>query len=155
MAPTAAEIVIGLAILAAAIEIGGGLYEFIVIDPAWPHRPTLVQPMHGGVSRKRFWIPAHMVFEILLLAALTVAWGDGDVRRWLLLALAAHAAMRLWSAFDFIPKALAFERAEAATFSREAALRWTRRSRLRMLLDLATLAALLAAFWTAMQKAGI
>ncbi|MGN6097614.1 MAG: hypothetical protein ACTHP8_15430 [Bosea sp. (in: a-proteobacteria)] len=155
MAPTAAEIVIGLAILAAAIEIGGGLYEFIVIDPAWPRRPTLVQPMHGGVSRKRFWIPAHMVFEILLLAALTVAWGNGDVRRWLLLALATHAAMRLWSAFDFIPKALAFERAEAATFSREAALRWTRRSRFRMLLDLATLAALLAAFWTAMQKAGI
>ena len=63
MAPTSVEIIIGITILAAAIGIGGGLYEFIVIDPAWPRRPTLVQPVHGGVSRKRFWIPAHIAFE--------------------------------------------------------------------------------------------
>jgi hypothetical protein len=152
---TIAELIIGMAILAAAIEIGGGLYEFTVLDPAWPRRPALVQPMHGGVSRKRFWIPAHIAFELLLLAALVVAWGDADVRHWLLVAVASHAAMRIWSAFDFIPKALAFERAEGGEFSQEAALRWTRRSRLRMLLDVTTLAALLAAFWTAVRSAGV
>ena len=155
MPATAVEMITGLAILAATAGIGGGLYEFVVLDPVWPQRPALVQPMHGGVSRKRFWIPAHIVFELLLVAALVAAWEDPGVRRWLLIALATHAAMRIWSAFDFIPKALAFERGEVRSTSPEAALRWARRSRLRMPLDLATLAALVAAFWTATRSAGI
>ncbi|AOO82802.1 hypothetical protein [Bosea vaviloviae] len=155
MEATAAELLIGMAILAAAIGIGGGLYEFVVLDPVWPNRPALVQPMHGGVSRKRFWIPAHIVFELLLVAALVAAWGAPGISRWLLIALATHAAMRIWSALDFIPKALAFERDEADSVSPDAARRWTRRSRLRLPLDLAKLAALLAAFWTAARSAGI
>jgi hypothetical protein len=149
------ELIIGMAILAAATGIGGGLYEFIVIDPAWPNRPSLVQPKHGGVSRKRFWIPQHIVFEFLLVAALVATWTASGVRQWLLVAVATHAAMRIWSACDFIPKALAFERAEADSVAPEAARRWTRRSRFRMLLDLATLAALLAAFRAATQSAGL
>jgi hypothetical protein len=40
---------------------------------------------------------------------------------WLLCALGAHVAMRLWSAFDFIPKALAFERADPAAIAESAA----------------------------------
>lgn len=146
---------IGMAILAATIGIGGGLYEFIVLDPAWPNRPSLVQPRHGGVSRKRFWIPAHTAFELLLVAALVMAWPTADIRQWLLVALATHAAMRIWSALDFIPKALAFERAEADGVSLAVAQRWTSRSRLRMPLDLATLAALLMAFRTAIHSIGI
>jgi hypothetical protein len=63
--------------------------------------------------------------------------------------------MRIWSALDFIPKALAFERARADDVSLEAARRWTSRSRLRMPLDLATLAALLMAFRTALHGTGI
>lgn len=155
MEATAAELVIGMAILAATIGIGGGLYEFTVLDPVWPNRPSLVQPMHGGVSRKRFWIPAHIVFELLLIAALVVAWGAPGIRQWLLIALATHAAMRIWSALDFIPKALAFERGEADSVAPDAARRWARRSRFRMPLDLIKLAALLAAFWTAARGAGI
>ena len=149
------ELLIGMAILAVAIGIGGGLYEFAVLDPAWPQRPSLVQPQHGGVSRKRFWIPAHTVFELLLIAALVTAWQAAGIRQWLLIALAIHAAMRIWSALDFIPKALAFERATADGVSLEAARRWTSRSRLRMPLDLATLAALLMAFRTATHGIGI
>lgn len=148
------DMLIGMAILAATIGIGGGLYEFTVLDPAWPNRPSLVQPRLGGVSRKRFWIPAHIVFELLLVAALALAWPAADIRQWLLVALAIHATMRIWSALDFIPKALAFERAEADGVSLAAARRWTSRSRLRMPLDLATLAALLMAFRTATHGIG-
>jgi hypothetical protein len=52
--------------------------------------------------------------------------------------------MRIWSAFDFIPKALAFERADAV--SESAARAWTRRSLWRLPLDLITCGAMLAAF---------
>ena len=75
--------------------------------------PTSLTSMTSGISRKRFWIPAHVTFEMCLICALVVAWPYQPVRQWLWVALISHALMRIWSAFDFIPKALAFERAEA------------------------------------------
>lgn len=60
--------------------------------------------------------------------------------------------MRIWSAFDFIPKALAFERAEA--IDERAARAWTRRSRLRLPLDLVTCFAMLAAFAAVARSGG-
>jgi hypothetical protein len=134
--------VVGAAALA-LLSLGGGLYEFLVVDPFWPKRPDLIQPAHGGISRKRFWIPAHTVFELTLILSLVWAWGNADLRFWLLLALASHATMRLWSAFDFIPKALAFEK--AATVDEVAARKWSRRSKFRFPLDLCTCGSLLAA----------
>ena len=125
------------------ILVGGGLYEFLVVDPFWPKRPDLVQPTRGGISRKRFWIAIHVAFEVVLIAALVSAWSQPAVRTCLLVALASHAVMRLWSAFDFIPKALAFEKAEPGTISEAAARAWTARSRLRLPLDLLTCGALL------------
>src|SRR5262249_58083518 len=47
----------------ALVSLGGGLYEFSVVDPFWPGRPDLIQPGRGGISRKRFWIAAHTAFE--------------------------------------------------------------------------------------------
>jgi hypothetical protein len=137
-----------LVVVAAAfafMSLGGGLYEFLVIDPAWPRRPELIQPSRGGVSRRRFWIPLHTAFELSLIASLVAAWDSPQIRTPLLIALAAHATMRLWSAFDFIPKALAFERADPATFDTAAAQRWTRRSMARVPLDLVTCGAMLTA----------
>ncbi|HEY8519903.1 MAG TPA: hypothetical protein VIN61_07480 [Gammaproteobacteria bacterium] len=127
----------------ALVSLGGGFYETSVVDPFWPARPDLVQPKRGGISRRRFWIPAHTAFELVLIVALVLSWSTADVRSWLLVALASHAAMRLWSAFDFIPKALAFEKAD--NVQAEDARRWTRRSRLRLPLDCVTCAAMLAA----------
>lgn len=142
---------IGLASALACASLGGGLYEFIVVDPSWPRRPDLVQPDHGGISRKRFWIPAHFAFELALIIALVMAWSLADVRFWLLTAFASHATMRIWSAFYFIPKALAFERADPATVSEATARRWTHRSLLRLPLDLVTCTAMLAAFVAAVR----
>jgi len=142
---------IALAGSLALISVGGGLYEFLVVDPFWPRRPDLIQPDRGGISRRRFWIPAHVAFELLLILALVVSWSLPDVRFWLLVALASHATMRLWSAFDFIPKALAFERADPSTIGEDAARAWTRRSRLRLPLDLVTCGAMLAAFAAAVR----
>jgi hypothetical protein len=134
----------------ALLSLGGGLYEFLVVDPFWPKRPDLIQPERGGISRKRFWIPAHTVFELVLIASLVLAWSNLGIRFWLLTAFASHATMRVWSAFDFIPKALAFER--AATVDEAAARKWSRRSRFRFPLDLCTCVSLLAALWVVCHK---
>ncbi len=124
------------------VLLGGGLYEFLVVDPAWPSRPDIVQPIRGGISRKRFWMPAHTVFELTLIASLVLAWSKPDVRFWLLVAFSSHAIMRIWSVFDFIPKALAFEKAE--TVDEAAARRWSRRSKFRFLFDIVTCVSMLA-----------
>ena len=142
-------ILIALACALALVSLGGGLYEFLVVDPFWPRRPELIQPDRGGISRRRFWIPAHVAFELALIGSLVTAWSHTEIRTWLWVALASHAAMRIWSAFDFIPKALAFERAEAV--SESAARAWTRRSLWRLPLDLVTCGAMLAAFAAALR----
>lgn len=136
----------------ALASLGGGLYEFLVVDPSWPQRPDIIQPQRGGISRKRFWIPAHTAFELSLIASLIAAWGQPALRTPLLVALASHAVMRIWSAFDFIPKALAFERAEPAAVAYEAARRWSRRSMARLPLDLVTCGAMLTALVTAASR---
>ncbi|MBA2627121.1 MAG: hypothetical protein H0U85_03850, partial [Gemmatimonadales bacterium] len=129
MVPTLLSL--GFAGALACVSLGGGLYEFSVVDPFWPRRLDIVQPDRGGINRKRFWIPAHVAFELALLVSLIIAWSSPDVRFWLLIGLASHAIMRIWSAFDFIPKALAFERADAESISETDARNWTRRSLLR------------------------
>jgi hypothetical protein len=147
------SLAIGLAASLSLISIGGGLYEFSVVDPFWPKRPDLIQPDRGGLSRRRFWIPAHVAFELVLIVSLILTWSQPGIRFWLLVGLASHAIMRIWSAFDFIPKALAFERADPASMDAAAARRWTRRTMLRLPLDLMTAFAMLAAFATALEAA--
>ena len=61
-------IVVAVAAALACASVGGGLYEFSVVDPFWPKRPDLVQPALGGISRKRFWIAIHVAFEVVLIA---------------------------------------------------------------------------------------
>ncbi len=146
-------IIVAVAAALASASVGGGLYEFSVVDPFWPKRPDLVQPTRGGISRKRFWIAIHVAFEVVLIAALVWAWSQPAVRTCLLVALASHAIMRLWSAFDFIPKALAFEKAEPGAISEAAARAWTTRSRLRLPLDLLTCGAMLWALVLAARTA--
>jgi hypothetical protein len=143
--PVPTSILLAVATALALVSLGGGAYEFLVVDRAWPARPDIIQPGRGGVSRRRFWIPAHTLFELTLLACLVVCWSAPALRQPLLVALASHATMRLWSAFDFIPKALAFERADPASVDEGAARRWSRRSLGRLPLDLTTCAAMMTA----------
>jgi hypothetical protein len=144
---------IALAAALAMVSLGGGLYEFLVIDPFWPRRPDIIQPAQGGVSRRRFWIPAHTAFELSLIVSLAAVWDQPAVRFPLLIALASHGVMRLWSALDFIPKALAFERAEPSTITEADARRWSHRSLGRLPLDLVTCGAMLIAVVTAARLA--
>ena len=143
--PNVEVVLVALTSVLAAVSLGGGFYETGIIDPAWPSRPDIVSPRHGGINRKWFWIPAHVVFELSLILSLVLTWSQPAVRFWLLVALASHVIMRLWSAFDFIPKALRFEATEPDAIDKTAARRWTRRSRLRLPLNLVTCSATLAA----------
>ena len=138
---TPATALLAVVAFLASAQLGGRLYEHRVLDPVWPHRPAIVQHRNGGLSRRRFWIPAHAAFEILLITAVVTCWSHPQVRTALLVATASHAAMRIWSLVDHVPKAVAFEKSDPATIDRDAATRWSRRSLLRVPLDVITCAA--------------
>jgi hypothetical protein len=136
---------IAITTLAACATLGGAVYEFVVVDPFWPKRPGIIQSRNGGISRARFWVPAHTAFEVLLVVTLVVAWSDSDVRIALLVALVSHAVMRVWSLVAVVPKAVAFEKAVPVDVDEAEAVRWTRRSLLRLPFDLVTCGAMLVA----------
>lgn len=144
-------IVVGLAAAQALMSLGGGAYEVLVVDAAWPARPNLIQPQHGGLLRRRFWMPMHGLFELTLLTALVMAWSTPAVRVPLLYGFGAHAVMRVWSFAYFIPKAMAFESDGPSHPGAAAARAWVQRSRLRLPLDLVTIACVVTAFVVALR----
>jgi hypothetical protein len=138
-----------LAFALAAVSLGGGIYETALVDRVWPGNLRLIQPQAGGIDRKMFWMPAHMAFELMLIVSAWAAWPVAAARYALLAALASHAVTRGWSFAYFIPRALAFEKADVLT--PELAVRaqdWVRFSVLRLLLNVVTLAALAVALFS-------
>ena len=81
-------VLIAVTTLTACISLGGALYEALVVDPYWPKRPGIIQTHNGGISRVRFWLPVHTLFEGLLVVTLVITWGDADVGAALLATLA-------------------------------------------------------------------
>ncbi len=143
---TSAEILL-LTIVLGALSQGGGIYECLLVDRAWPRMPVLVQPARGGIDRKLFWAAAHSVYEIGLVASAWAAWRDPSARSLVLGALTLHLATRAWSFAYFIPAAIRFERADALSPSDAIAARtWVGLSRVRIVTEAGALAALILAF---------
>lgn len=142
---TPAVLVIASTTLAGCVVLGGAVYEALVVDPFWPKRPGIVQPRNGGISRARFWRPAHLAFEALLVVSLVLAWDTPGIRAALLVALASHVVLRIWSAVDLTPKSVVFEEANPVDVDEAHAVWWTRRSLLRLPLQVLTCAAMLSA----------
>lgn len=61
-------------IVLGSIGLGGGLYETLLVDPKWPSNPAIAQPSRGGISRGRFWVPIHTLYELALDATHLVAY---------------------------------------------------------------------------------
>lgn len=124
-----------VSLVACLFELGGSLYEYIVVDTVWPANVALIQPGSGGMNRKNFWAPLHGVLTLALLLALWACWGAPDVRSWLLAAVALYVVIRAWTFAYFIPRALAFE--QGLTTEPARARTWVRWSLLRAPLLLA------------------
>ena len=122
-----------------ALDLGGSLYEHLVVDRAWPNNVRLIQPGRGGVNRKLFWIPIHSALTLLLPVTLWVCWHDEGARTWALVAIGIY----------FVPLALRFEAAAELTdaMAREARV-WVRWSVIRSF----TVVAAFAALWMAARR---
>jgi hypothetical protein len=143
LAPESAVFVSLAALVLGSMALGGGVYETLLVDPAWPNNLGLIQPRRGGLNRKIFWGLIHPLFELALIISAWSTWNNASVRVWIILTLAAHFTARLWSFAYFIPQALRFEKLDELTpEDRLAAIRWTRLSRCRPLLEAVSIASL-------------
>src|ERR1700722_14136781 len=146
MAPETLVIVPLVALTLGAVGLGGGVYEMLLVDPACPRTPAMIQPSRGGLDRKRFWVPVHGLFEIALFVSAWTAWSAAAARPWIVVALAAHFTARTWSFAYFIPRALRFEKmGDLSEEQVRLARRWTRLSRCRPVLELVSILSLGAA----------
>jgi hypothetical protein len=138
-----AAVAVCLALILGSIALGGGIYETLVVDAAWPGNLGLIQPNRGGLNRKIFWMLIHPLFEIALLVSAWMNWSDRSVRLWVIVALLGHFVARAWSFAYFIPRALRFEKlADFTPEEMRSAARWIKLSRCRPLLEAFSIAAL-------------
>lgn len=135
---SAAKFVLLAAWFVMAFMVGGGIYENLVLNAAWPSNPSLIQPELGGVNRKVFWIPLHALMTLLLPIAIWLYWSEKTVRRLLLLSLAFYLIVRIWSILYFIPVALEFEAMQVQPIEQaKLAETWVALSPVRSVLSLA------------------
>lgn len=145
MPASAALISTCTALIAANVALGGAIYEALIVDRAWPATPTIIQPAEGGLNRRIFWFPVHLVFELPLAVAIWACWGLRPERMYLLVAACFHFVLRAWSFAYFIPRAVEFEKHGVAPDRIAGAQMWVRLSRWRILLECGTLAGTAAA----------
>jgi hypothetical protein len=119
-----------LALLSTSMLAGAGLYEQAVLDPAWPAKPGLVRPLEGGVSRKRYWVPANSVALLAMAAAIWAAWPQESAQSWALAAAACSLVVNISTISYFAPQVLRVERDGVAP-NDASSLRWVALSRLR------------------------
>ena len=131
------------ALILGSIALGGGIYETLVVDAAWPGNLGLIQSNRGGLNRKIFWMLVHPLFEIGLLVSAWMNWSNRSVRLWIIVALLGHFVARAWSFAYFIPRALGFEKLDELTPEEmRSANRWIKLSRCRPILEAVSIAAL-------------
>ncbi len=139
-------IVLLVTLVLAAVVLGGGIYENVLVDRVWPRNPALIQPARGGLNRGVFWTIVHPPYEVFLLASLWLNWTHAAARPWLIAAIFAHFGARVWSFTYFIPRALRFEKmGDLTDDQRVQAERWVRLSRVRPLIETVSIIAVRAA----------
>ena len=108
-----ANVSLMVAITAVAFAIGGGFYEGIIVNPQWSGQPpqslSLVQEK-TGMPLQKFWIPAHILISIAVLASLALNWSFSTRRLFILIGIGSYIVMRAWSFAYFIPEMLSFQK---------------------------------------------
>ncbi|MEY8758926.1 transposase [Chryseobacterium tongliaoense] len=110
---TRAEISLCITTLVYFLMNGAQIFETFVFVPKWVSSP----PDHfkllldgKGISLKIFWIVFHSLHEITFILAIIFCWKIDPVRNWLLILVAVHIAVRVWTLAFFAPNIIDFQK---------------------------------------------
>lgn len=114
--------VIGL-ISILGLELGGAIYEGVVVASQWSENPpesfAILQEPYA-LPVEHFWIPLHMIVQILIVGLLILCWPYKKVRNLVLLIVGLYLLLRVPTFLYFIPELNVFSTTEpAAPFSKE------------------------------------
>lgn len=97
---------------------GAQIFETLLFVPKWTVSPpdNFKLLLDGqGSSLKIFWIVFHSLHEITFLLALYFCWKIDPIRNWLLVLLAIHIAVRIWTLSYFAPAIIDFQKMAIAS----------------------------------------
>lgn len=96
---------------------GAQLWETAIMVPAWTAAPPQsLHFFHGpyGLDFKIFWIVLHSVHEVVLILALIFNWRISYRKAALLILLAIHIGLRVWTLQYFAPVIIEFQSMHAS-----------------------------------------
>lgn len=110
---------------------GAQVWETALMVPAWTAAPPsslIFFQKPYGLDFKVFWIVTHGIHEILFITALVFNWKIKKRRNLILLVLAGHIAIRVWTLMYFAPTIMEFQRLPYSdtidVFLQEKAAQW-------------------------------
>ena len=110
---TRAEVWLCITTLIYFLMNGAQIFETVVFVPKWTASPPdsfkLLVDGHG-TSLKLFWIIFHSLHEITFILAIVFCWKIDPIRNWLLILIAIHFAVRVWTLSYFAPNIIDFQK---------------------------------------------
>jgi len=91
---------------------GAQVWETALMVPAWTAAPPsslIFFQKPYGLDFKVFWIVTHGIHELIFIAALFFNWKIMKRRNLILLVLAGHVAVRVWTLTYFAPTIMEFQ----------------------------------------------
>jgi uncharacterized membrane protein len=91
---------------------GAQAWETAVMVPAWtvaPPSSLIFFQKPYGLDFKVFWIITHGIHELIFITALVFNWKIKKRRNLILLVLAGHIAVRVWTLLYFAPTIIEFQ----------------------------------------------
>ncbi|MFA1821907.1 hypothetical protein ACDX78_17280 [Virgibacillus oceani] len=98
-------------------ELGGAFYEWIVVASQWSaYPPESFGILQGAYALPldSFWMPLHMIVQVVIITALILCWKDKKRRNLMLLLIGLYILLRVPTFMYFIPE-LEYFRATSTT----------------------------------------
>ena len=92
---------------------GTQIFETVVLVPKWTASPPNTFQLladKNGLSLKTFWIVFHSLHEITFMLAIIFCWKLDPIRNGLLILLAIHFLVRVWTLAYFAPNIIDFQK---------------------------------------------
>ncbi len=89
------------------MELGGAFYEWIVVASQWSaYPPESFDVLQGdyALPLDSFWMPLHMIVQVVIIAALIFCWQDKKRRNLMLLLVGLYILLRVPTFMYFIPE---------------------------------------------------
>ncbi|GAB2546708.1 hypothetical protein [Gracilibacillus alcaliphilus] len=105
------------------LELGGAIYEGVVVASQWSaHPPASFAILQGSYALpvEHFWIPLHMIVQVLTILVLILCWKYYRVRNLVFVIIGLYLLLRIPTFLYFIPELAVFSTTEpVAAFSKE------------------------------------